>query len=179
MARAAPPAPSTSTRARGGVDPLVAHRAEEALAVGRRAEEAAAVARDDGVDGAERARRRASARRTRAAASCLCGMVTLRPAEARARARPSSAAAAPRPLGTANAQNTQSSPAAANAALWMAGERECADRVADDAGDPGARRRGVLIRRAPRSCGCSASCPASVSAKRVDTVVAGHVEEVR
>ena len=144
-------------RAGGGVDPVVAHRPEEALAVGRCAEKAAAVTRDDGVDGAQRG----SCRRqvvARGRSILLVGHGHAQAAEAQ-RAHGRRAASAPRPLGTSNAQNTQSSPAAANPALWMAGEREwrigspitAATRV-----EP----RGVLTRPVPRSCGCSARDPA-------------------
>ena len=57
-----------------------------------------------------------------AATSAFRGMVTDIPA--RPRTLIASRASAPLPAGTSKAVNAQSMPAAANAALWMAGERE-------------------------------------------------------
>ena len=68
------------------------------------------------------------------AASALCGIVTLSPPSPSVDA--ARTASAPRPGATSSATYTQSSPAAANAALWIAGDREWRTGRADDRGEP-------------------------------------------
>ena len=177
MARAAPPAPSDEHVRARGVEAFVAHRPQEALTVGRRAEQAAV-----GLDGHDvRPTPSAAASGVRSsqaqAASALCGMVTLRPAEAeRARRRHRLRAAARAAPGTP--RRPSRGRLAANAALWIAGERECATGSPMTPGRPVGRAVESLIRPAPRAARMFASCSASVVGEVRDAILAGHVEEV-
>ena len=69
----------------------------------------------------------------RSALSVLCGIVTLAPRNPRLTSP--SAAARRSPGATGSGTYTQSMPSAANAALWIAGDRLCVDRPADHAGE--------------------------------------------
>ena len=122
-ARAAPPAPSTSTDRPDGIEALVGQRPQEALAVGRVAEQRAVVADHHGVHRVRARRRPASARRTQCGRRGLVRHRHAEPAEPQRRPR-RAPRRRPRPGGTSSATYTQSSPAAAKPALWIAGDRE-------------------------------------------------------
>ena len=145
-----------------GVEALVAHRAEEALAVGRRSREPAVVAHGDHVDRAERA----GVGRELVARPRGVGLVRHRdgePGEAEGARRLHRVAAPPR-----RHREREVDPVQAGfpvRGVEDRGRTRVRDRVADEPGDPGL----AVERHSPRTpwARMFASCSASVVAKYV------------